>query len=55
MIYPMNGKAETVSTTMMVCLTLRAIMKYQIEQLNKIRVAAMAINIDKAAGKNRKV
>ena len=51
----MIGKAGTVSTTMVVCLTLEAIMKCQVEQLNKNRVAAMAISIDKEAGKNRKV
>ena len=54
-MYPMNGKAGTVSMTMVVCLTLETIVKYQVEQLNKIRVAAMAISIDKEAGKNRKV
>jgi len=39
----MNGKAGTISTTKVVCLALVAIMKDQVEHLNKIRVAATAI------------
>ena len=42
----MNGKASTVSMIMVVCLALEAIMKYQVEQLNKISVPAMAKGID---------
>ena len=36
----MNGKAGAVSTIIAVCLALEAIMRDQVEQLNKIRVAA---------------
>ena len=39
-MYQMNGKASTVSMIMVVCLALEAIMKYQVEQLNKISVTA---------------
>ena len=51
----MNGKAGAVSTTMVVCLALVTIMKDQIEQLKKIRVAEMAIGIDEKAVKNSRV
>lgn len=51
----MNGKAGTTSTIMVVCLVLKAIVKNQVEQLNKIGVVAMAIGIDKEAVKNWKV
>ena len=48
---PMNRKASTISVIMVVCLALAAIMKDQVEQLNKIRVAATAVGIDKQAVK----
>ena len=51
----MNGKVGAVFTIMVACLALKAIMKEQVEQSNKIGVAAMAIGIDEEAGKNRKV
>ena len=40
---------------MVVFLALDSIIKDQVEQLNKIGVAAMAIGIDKEAIKNREV
>ena len=46
---PMNGKAGAVSTIIAVCLALEAIMRDQVEQLNKIRVAA---GINEKARKN---
>ena len=52
---PMNGKVSAVFMIMVACLALKAIMKEQVEQLNKIGDAAMAIGIDKEVGKNRKV
>ena len=51
----MNGKVSAVFMIMVACLALKAIMKEQVEQLNKIGDAAMAIGIDKEVGKNRKV
>ena len=51
----MNGEASAVFMIMVVCLALEAIMKYQVEQLNKIGVPAMAIGINKEAKKNQKV
>ena len=51
----MNGEASTVYMIMVACLALEAIMKYQVEQLNEIRVPAMAIGIDEEAKTNRKV
>ena len=51
----MNGKANAVTTIVMVCLALVAILRDQVEQLNKIGVAAMAIRIGKEAVRNRKV
>ena len=47
----MNGKASTISMTMVFCLVLDAI----IEQLNKIGDAATSIGIDNKAIKNKKV
>ena len=44
-----------VSTIMVVCLALMAILKDQVEQFNKIRVAATAIHIDEEAVKNQRV
>lgn len=38
-----------------VYLTLEAIMKHQVEHLNKIGVAATAIDIEEEAGKNGRV
>ena len=52
---PMNQKVGAVFTIMVACLALKAIMKEQVEQLNKTRVTAMAIGIDEEVGKNRKV
>ena len=52
-ISPMNGKAGAVITIMVACLALEAIMKYQVQQLNKIRVTAMAMSIDEEAEKAR--
>ena len=49
----MNGKAGAVITIMVACLALEAIMKYQVQQLNKIRVTAMAMSIDEEAEKAR--
>ena len=49
----MNGKAGAISMIMVVCLALVAMMKDQVEQLNKIGVAAMAIGIDEEAEENR--
>ena len=43
----MNGKASTTFIIIVVCVVLKAIMKDQVEQLNKIGVAATAIDIDK--------
>ena len=51
----MNQKVGAVFTIMVACLALKAIMKEQVEQLNKTRVTAMAIGIDEEVGKNRKV
>ena len=51
----MNGKAGAVFTVMVACLALEAIMKDQIEQLNKIGTAVTGIGSDEEAGKNRKV
>ena len=42
----MNGEAGAVFTSMVACLALEAIIKEQIEQLNKIGVAATAMGID---------
>ena len=42
----MNGEAGAVFTIMVACLALEAIIKEQIEQLNKIGVAATAMGID---------
>ena len=50
-----SGKAADVSTIMVVCLALVTIMKDQVKQLNKIRVAATAICIDEEAIKNKRV
>ena len=52
---PMNGKAGTVSTILVVCLALETIMKDQVEQLKKISVVTTATDIDEEAGKNQKV
>ena len=52
---PINGDASAVFTTMVVCLALEAIMKYQVKQLNKIGVPATAMGIDEEAEKKRKV
>ena len=41
----MNGEAGAVFTIMVACLALEAIIKEQIEQLNKIGVAATAMGI----------
>ena len=48
-----NGKAGAVFTIMVACLALEAIMKYQVEQKNKIGVAATvtAMGIDEEVGK----
>ena len=54
-MFLMNGRAGGVSTIMVACLALEAIMKDQAEQVNKITVAATAIGIDEKAGKNQKV
>ena len=54
-MYLVNGKASIIFTVVVVCLAFEAIMKYQVEQLNKIRVAATAIGIDEEAVKNWKV
>ena len=54
-MYPVNGKTSIISTVVVVCLAFEAIMKYQVEQLNKIRVAATAIGIDEEVVKNWKV
>ena len=43
----MNGKASTTFIIKVVCLALKAIMKDQVEQLNKTGVAVTAIDIDK--------
>ena len=51
----MNGKAGGISTIIVVCLVLQAIIKDQVEQLNKLGVARTAIGIDEKAVKNRKV
>ena len=51
----MNEKAGTVSTVIVVCLALVAIMKDQVEQLNKIGVAALAIGIEEETVESRKV
>ena len=51
----MIGKASAVSTISVVCLALVAMMKDQVEQMDKIRVAATAIVIDEEAAKNRNV
>ena len=49
-------KAGAMSTIMVVCLTFQAIIKDQVELLNKIAVARTAICIDKKKTvKNRKV
>ena len=50
-----SESASAVSTIMVVCLVLEAIMKNQFEKLNKISVAATAVGINEKAGKNRKV
>ena len=42
----MNGEAGAVFMIMVACLALEAILKDQVEQLNIIRVAAMAMDID---------
>ena len=52
---PMNGKAGVISTIMVVCLALKAIMRDQVEQLNKIGVTAKAIGIGEEAEKKWKV
>ena len=54
-MFLMNGRAGGVSTIMVACLALEAIMKDHAEQVNKITVAATAIGIDEKAGKNQKV
>ena len=48
-----NGKAGAVFTIMVACLALEAIMKYQVQQKNKIGDAATvtAMGIDEEAGK----
>ena len=48
-----NGKAGAVFTIMVACLALEAITEYQVEQLNKIGVAATvtAMGIDEEVGK----
>ena len=51
----MNGKAGVISTIMVVCLALKAIMRDQVEQLNKIGVTAKAIGIGEEAEKKWKV
>ena len=51
----MNGEAGAVFTIMVACLALEAIVKYQVEQLNKIVVPATAIDIDEVAEKKWKV
>jgi len=51
----MNGKAGAVSTIMVLCLALVAIMKDQTGQLNKIGVPATATGIDEEAAKNPEV
>ena len=48
----MNGEAGAVFTIMVACLALEAIIKEQIEQLNKIGVAATAMGIDQEAEKS---
>ena len=55
MMSQLNGKAGAISMITVVCLVLKTIMKNQVEQLNKIRVAAMATGIDEEAVKNWKV
>ena len=52
-----NGKGNAVSTIMVVCLHVAhvAVMKDQVQQLHKIRVAATAIGIDEEAVKNWRV
>ena len=42
----MNGEAGAVFAIMVACLALEAIMKDQVEQLNTIRVAAAAMDIN---------
>jgi len=51
----MNGTDGALSTIILVCLALVATMKDQVEQLNKIGVAAMVVGIEEEAVKNRKV
>jgi len=52
-ISAMNVKDGVVSMIMvMVCLALVAIMKDQVEQLNKIGAAAMTLGVDEEAAKN---
>ena len=51
----MSGKAGAISTTMVVFLALVTIMKDQIKQLKKVRVAETAIGIDEKAVKNWRV
>ena len=51
----MNGKVSAVFMIMVLCLTLKVMMRDQVEQLNKIGVAAAAIGIDEEAGKNWKM
>ena len=51
----MNGKVSAVFMIMVLCLALKVIMRDQVEQLNKIGVAAATIGIDEDAGKNWKV
>ena len=51
----MNGEASAVFTIMVACLALKATMKDQVEQLNRIGVTATAMGIDEEAEKNWKV
>lgn len=48
----MNGKAGAVSAIMVVCLALEAIMRDEVKQLTKIRVAATATGINEEARKS---
>ena len=43
---PMNGEAGALFSIMVASLALEALMKFQVEQLNKIGVPATAIGID---------
>ena len=51
----MNGEVGAVLTIMVACLALEAIIKYQVEHLNKVKVPATAIGIDEEVEKKRKV